>query len=120
MDVVQKSLKTTLFIAGKTLKHPVVSTVLAMMVALYGGVIAPKLPMWLIKMLDTPLMRIFVIALIAMMANINIQLALVISVAFIITMQLFSKRQNEEGFIADIEGFYGGQWQQPEQMVELP
>ncbi len=64
-----------------------VGALLSILAISYGGLIAPDLPLWLAKIINNKVTKIIIIALIIMSKKISPVLAILISLAFIISMQ---------------------------------
>ena len=88
----------------KLLKHKNLRLVLILMVTIYSALVAPALPNSIIKFFDTILGKLLFVFLIGYMASKNIQVALVISIGFIVTLQIV-ERKKIENYINFIEGF---------------
>ena len=81
-----------------------INIVLTILIALYAGVIAPALPNSVITFFDTVFGKILFVFLIAYTAGKNIEIALILSIALVITLDILNKRQVEL-FNSDIEKF---------------
>ena len=68
---------------------------LTLFVALYAGVIAPKLPDSIINLFNSSISKILLLFMIAYTSSKNIKLSLMISIIFIITNNLSNKRYLE-------------------------
>jgi hypothetical protein len=91
------------------LDHPKFSTVSSLILALYAGMAAPALPNSVILFFDTIPGKILFLFLIGFMASRNIQVALMIAVAFVVTLHVANQRTTEQyiNFMAR-ERFYSG------------
>ena len=78
------------------LDHPKFSTVSSLILALYAGMAAPALPNSVILFFDTIPGKILFLFLIGFMASRNIQVALMIAVAFVITLHVANQRTTEK------------------------
>ena len=78
------------------LNNKTILALITILLALYGGLIAPALPNSVIKFFDTTFGKIFFIFLIGFSASKNIQLALMISVVFVIMLNISNKVKAEE------------------------
>jgi hypothetical protein len=86
----------------KVLNNPYVSAALTLFVILYASLARPQLPEALLMLFDNVFFRLLMLFLIAFMAVHNTQVALIVSVAFLITMNLLSEQRLAEGFVARI------------------
>ena len=75
-----------------------VSTVLSIFLALYAGLARPELPNFILKLFDNQVFRILVLSLIAYRANRDPQLAIMIAVAFTVSLNMLSERNMKESF----------------------
>lgn len=71
------------------------STVISLILALYAGLAAPALPNSVILFFDTWFGKILFMFLIGYVASRNVQVALMIAVAFVITLHIANKRATE-------------------------
>ena len=78
------------------LNNKTILALITILLALYGGLIAPALPNSVIKFFDTTFGKIFFIFLIGFSASKNIQVALMISVVFVIMLNISNKVKAEE------------------------
>lgn len=78
------------------LNNKTILALVTILLALYGGLIAPALPNSVIKFFDTTFGKIFFIFLIGFSASQNIQVALMISVVFVIMLNISNKVKAEE------------------------
>ena len=88
----------------KLLKHKNLKLVLILMVTIYSALLAPALPNSIIKFFDTILGKLLFVFLIGYMASKNIQVALIVSIGFIVTLQIIERRKIEN-YINFAEGF---------------
>ena len=72
------------------------SVVVSLVLALYAGLAAPKLPDSVVKFFDTMLGKVIFIFLIAFVSSKNVQIALMIAVAYVVTLHIANKRATEE------------------------
>jgi len=95
------------------LENKNVTAAVSLLLALYAGLAAPALPNVVITFFDTFLGKVLFIFLIAFVASKNVQVAIMLSVAFIVTLNVANKRYaesfmnieqfNNENFDADEE-----------------
>lgn len=91
------------------IKNNYFSGALTVFLVLYGGLAKPQLPEFIAVMFDHALFRLTVLALIAYISTKDLQVALLVAVAFTITMNLLNEQKVAEGFMAGIkEGMVGG------------
>ena len=74
------------------------STVTSLVIALYAGMAAPALPNSVILFFDTLLGKLLFLFLIGFMASRNIRIALMIAVAFVVTLHVVNQRTTEQYF----------------------
>lgn len=85
------------------------TTGISVFLAMYAGVLAPKLPNGLARLLKTDIARVLIIALVAFLANRDPQLSLMIAVAFVVSLNVVSERmvckklEKMEGFFENID-----------------
>ena len=82
------------------LQTPYVSSGLTLFLVLYAGLASPQLPRFVADLFDNPLYRLFVLFLVAYTSSRNAQVALMVAVAFTLTMNFLSERRMAEGFMA--------------------
>ena len=87
------------------LENKNVTTVLSLLLALYAGLAAPALPNVVIKFFDTFVGKVLFIFLIAYVASRNFQVAIMLAVAFVVTLNVANKRYAEQ--FANLERFTG-------------
>lgn len=83
-----------------TLQNPYVAAPLTLFLVLYGGMAKPDLPDPILNLFDNAFFRVLVLFLIAFTATKNAQVALMVAVAFTVTMNLLSEKKMVEGFMA--------------------
>ena len=93
----EKHLKTLL-------KHKHLKLVLILMVTIYSALLAPALPNSVIKFFDTIPGKLLFVFLIGYTASKNIQVALIVAIGFIVTLQIIERRKIEN-YINYIENF---------------
>ena len=71
---------------------------ISIILALYSALLAPALPNNIIYFFDSNLGKLIFLFLIGYMANKNIQVALMVSVAFVVTLTIANRNQIEESF----------------------
>lgn len=65
---------------------------------LYASLARPALPLWVIRLFENPLFRLFVLFSIAYAASKNVTVAVITAVAFAVVMSLLSEMRLREGF----------------------
>lgn len=88
------------------------STSVSVVLALYAGALAPALPNKLIEIADTLLGKIIFVFLIGYLSTKNMQLSIMVAVAFAVTLTVVNKNRINEAYsnynmIKNIERFYG-------------
>ena len=73
-------------------------TVLSIVLAFYAGAVAPALPNNVIQFFDTIPGKILFMFMIGYVASQSIQIALMLSVAFVVTLTIANKNKIEESF----------------------
>jgi len=85
-------------------KNNKVKTVLSLLLALYAGAAAPVLPNLVINFFDTIIGKLIFTFLIAFVASRDFQIAIMIAVAFVVTLTVANNRKILEGY-KNIEKF---------------
>ena len=78
------------------LENKTTSLVISLVLVLYAGLAAPALPNSVIKFFDTMLGQVIFLFLIGFLASRNVQVALMIAVAYVVTLHIANKRATEE------------------------
>ena len=81
------------------------SAVITLFLVLYGGLAAPKLPKFVVQLFDNAVFRILILSLIVYKGNRDPKFAIMIGVAFTVTLNVISKQKFLEGFEDYIEDF---------------
>ena len=81
-------------------------TILSVMLVLYGGLAAPRLPGFVRKLFENAIFRILILSLVAYGGNKNPQVAIVIAIAFIISMNYIRENDFIENFADDFDDDY--------------
>lgn len=106
------------------LSNPYVAGAIVVIAIFYGSLARPELPMAVHRLFDSPIFRFIILTLIAWVGSKNIQVALVIAIVFMITMNLLSEQKLSEGFVAyTLESFQNPEPQEEkkeEKQSELP
>jgi hypothetical protein len=77
---------------------------------IFACLVRPPLPSGLVRLFDSPLTKIIFYTLVALIATQNLQVALVVAIAFYVIMSVMRQQQIGEGFIDGLteEGFFDG------------
>jgi len=89
------------------LKHKHLKLVLILMVTIYSALLAPALPNSIIRFFDTIPGKLLFIFLIGYTASKNIQVALIVAIGFVVTLQIVERKKIEK-YINYIENFEEG------------
>ena len=81
---------------NRMLDKPNITVIITLILTLYSGLAAPALPNQVIEFFDTFPGRILFIFLIGFTASKNIQVALMIAVAFVVTLHILNQRSIEQ------------------------
>jgi hypothetical protein len=87
----------------KLLDNKIVITIITMVLTLYASLVAPRLPNSVIQFFDTILGKLIFLFLIAFFSSKNIQISIMIALAYTITLHITNKRSTDEyiNFIKD-------------------
>lgn len=80
------------------LKNPYIMAILKVSLILYAAQIAPKLPSSISKIFEYTFVKIFFIILIAYLAEVDFQLAILLAVVFVLSANLLSGRKLLESY----------------------
>lgn len=80
-------------------KNLVVSSIIGLILSLYGSLARPKLPSFIKSLFDTPVFRVFILALIMYRGNKDPQLSLMLSVGFVLVMNQLNEEKIKEEFM---------------------
>ena len=99
MDSVNKITNTVAKKMGKSadrlLKHKYLNLLVVLLIALYAGMAAPVLPNFIITAVDSTVGKLVFLFLIGYVASKNIQVALMVAVAFVVTLHVANSRATE-------------------------
>jgi hypothetical protein len=98
MDIQKYVSKVASKIPTGWLKNENITTVIALLLAIYAGLAAPSLPNSVIHFFDQWYGKLIFITLIALLASRNIQIALMVSVVFFIILHTASELDIKERF----------------------
>lgn len=82
------------------MSNPIFSSVLTLFVILYGTMARPNLPDYIMNLFENPFFRLLVLFLIAFTASKDTKAALLVSLVFLISMNLVSEKKMAEGFMS--------------------
>lgn len=82
-------------------KNKMVSSVVSLFLVLYAGMAKPKLPVFIKNAFENPMFRVAILSLVVYRGNKNPTEALMIAVAFTVTMNALNEQKTKESF-ADI------------------
>lgn len=114
MDSVNKITNTVAKKMGKSadrlLKHKYLNLLVVLLIALYAGMAAPALPNFVVTAVDSTVGKLVFLFLIGFVASRNIQVALMVAVAFVVTLHVSNTRATERFInLRTTELFEGGE-----------
>lgn len=74
------------------------STILIVVLVLYASTVRPNLPNNIKKLFENPIFRVSILAFIVYRAKKNLQLAIMIAIAFTVTLNVLSDQEINESF----------------------
>ncbi len=74
------------------------AALISLFLVLYGGLAAPKLPDFIIKMFDNAIFRIIVLSLIVYKGERDLSMSVMIAVGFTLTLNIVNKQKLFENF----------------------
>ena len=84
------------------LKNPYVTATTSLFLVLYASMARPQLPGFITGLFDHAVFRIMILSLVVFMSGKNLQLSVMIAVAFTVTMNLLNEQKIAEGFVDGI------------------
>ena len=90
------------FNLGDITSNSYVTNTASLFLVLYASMARPQLPVFVSDLFDNALFRLSVLSLVVFMSGQNIQLSVMIAIAFTVSMNLLNEQKIAEGFI---EGF---------------
>jgi len=93
MDLFNSIIDTTEQHLNILMDNVYLSTIIKILLIVYGCVIAPELPTYILQMLDNLIVKIFVIVLIIFISKRDLGIGLLIAICFILTLQLINKNK---------------------------
>ena len=116
MDLVKLLGKNT----NKLLKNDTTKIVLTLVLALYSALAAPALPNKVVTFFDSMLGKLLFLFLIGYMASKDIQVALMIAVAFVVTLHVANKRVTENYINNVLENYESYEKKKEEEEEKCP
>ena len=98
MEVLSKTTMQIDNVIKPVFRNPYIMAILKIAIALYAAQIAPKLPMNITQYFDNTYFKLFFIILISYVSGYDLQLAVMLSIVFVISINLLSGRQFLESF----------------------
>ena len=88
------------------LENPIIYAVLILFIGIYGPRLSPKLPKVARDLFDNVIFRLVILTLVLYMTNKNLQMALLISIGFMLITSLTNSMQMEEFIIKNnLDGY---------------
>jgi len=91
MDTVQNILDTANLNMARFVANPYISAILLIIFLMYAGMAAPALPQGIAKLFDYTIFKIFWLALILFVFNFNPAVAIIMAIAFFVSLQTLSR-----------------------------
>lgn len=88
---------------ANVLQNPYLTGVLTLFLVLYGGLARPQLPKVVEDLFDNAIFRMVFMFLIAFLAVKNATIAIMVAVAFVLTMSILNEQKINEGFLAGLQ-----------------
>lgn len=98
-------METTINKIETTVKNPYVLGALAMFVAFYGPRLQPRLPNSIRTLFNNPVFRFIVLVLIVYLSSNNLGTAIMVTIAYVVIMNLVTMLNTEERFQNQMEHF---------------
>ncbi len=86
--------------------NPYTKSILTLFLVLYGGLAAPKLPESLLKLFDNQMFRIIILALIVYMGQKDAMFAIMMAVAFVISMNTLNQKKTQKKLKENFSHWY--------------
>lgn len=83
---------------NNALQNPYLKSGLALFLVLYSSMSRPELPSMIMLLFDNAIFRLLVLTLIVFMSNGDVQVALLVAVAFTVTLNFLNEQKIAEGF----------------------
>ena len=91
---------------NQMLNNKQVTTVLTLLLALYAGALAPALPNSVIEFFDTVFGKLLFVFLIAYVASKNTQVAIMMSLAFVVTLSFVNKLSRYPSIVFGLKNIF--------------
>ena len=75
---------------------------LSLFLAMYASMARPQLPPFIAALFDNAVFRMLILSLVVFMSGQNVQLSVMVAVAFTVTMNLLNEQKIAEGFVDGI------------------
>lgn len=75
------------------------SSVVSLFLVLYAGMARPQLPPFINGLFDNAVFRLAVLSMVVFMGGHNVELSLMVAIAFTVTMNLLNEQKIAEGFL---------------------
>lgn len=75
------------------------SSGISLFLMMYASTVRPQLPAFIVDLFENPVFRVLILSLVVFMRGHNLQLSVLIAVAFTVTMNLISEQKIAEGFV---------------------
>lgn len=85
--------------------NPYATAIIAIFTIAYAAIVAPKLPRPIAKLMDYTVVRIIILFLIAYMANSNPTAALMIAIAFLVSMNTLTQLDRDNKGVAEAPAY---------------
>lgn len=85
--------------------NPYATAIIAIFTIAYAAIVAPKLPEPIAKLMDYTVVRIIILFLIAYMANSNPTAALMIAIAFLVSMNTLTQLDRDNKGVAEAPAY---------------
>ena len=83
---------------SEVLDNKYITTSITVILGLYAALLGPNLPLFMHELFNNVIFRIFVLFLVVVSGNKNPKIAIMISVAFVLTLDYVYLQQAKEGF----------------------
>jgi hypothetical protein len=90
---------------NKSISNPVVYSFLAMFLAMYSPRLAPTLPSWMMNLFQNNIFRFMVLLLVVYLSSKDLQLSLLIVIAFVLIISIVNYQNTQETFRNYLEQF---------------
>ena len=79
------------------------SSIITLFLVIYGGLAAPTLPKFMVKLFENPVFKILILSLIVYTGNKDPKLAIIVAIVFTVTLNTINDQKFLENFSDDIE-----------------